>query len=122
MANPPCMYPDCEQSATFTGTFFESGQSITVCGDHFIDFAAGTLQAMTGAPIIDFLASAPTEVEDDDDDVENPTAEPGPTSEESSEVGTDDDHEEHDPNVELGSDGEPMLVVAADSEPDTSAQ
>lgn len=59
MANPQCMYPECEQAALFTGTFFQNGTSVTVCSDHFVDFAAGTLEAMTGAPVIDFLAGGP---------------------------------------------------------------
>lgn len=61
MANPACMVPDCQVAATFTGTFFETGQSITVCVDHFVEFAAGTLQAMTGAEVLAFLAAGPND-------------------------------------------------------------
>lgn len=48
---------DDGNAAVFTGTFFDSGQSVTVCSECFVSFAAGTLQAITGAPIGDVLAA-----------------------------------------------------------------
>ena len=113
MANPPCQIEECPDPATFIGTFFSDGSSITVCEAHFIDFAATMLEALTGVPVT-LLITLPPEtfagadahgVEDDESTIEtdNVTAppnteeqphEPGErptTSPESSGVGTDDD-------------------------------
>ena len=59
MANPACTIEGCGQPATFIGTFFDTGLSVTVCGDHFIDFAAGTLEAMTEIPVTLLLTLPP---------------------------------------------------------------
>jgi hypothetical protein len=88
MANPACTFGECGQSATFTGTFFDSGLSVIVCGDHFVEFAAGTLEAMTGIPVT-LLISLPPEafaevVDHELGEIVAPPTSPG----ESSEVGT----------------------------------
>lgn len=57
--NPPCMIEECEQLATFTGTFFETGQSIIVCGSHFDDFAAAMLESSTGIPVTALILMDP---------------------------------------------------------------
>src|ERR1700693_273150 len=91
MANPACTFGECGQSATFTGTFFDSGLSVIVCGDHFVEFAAGTLEAMTGIPVT-LLISLPPEafaevVDHELGQIVAPPTSPG----ESSEVGTASD-------------------------------
>jgi hypothetical protein len=91
MASPPCMIEECESVATFTGTFFESGLSVVVCGDHFIDFAAGTLEAMTGVPITALITLPPETFEQVAPPSGDESIPLGPTSPESSEVGTASD-------------------------------
>jgi hypothetical protein len=85
------MFEGCEHLATFTGTFFETGASVLLCEDHFVDFAAGTLEAITGIPV-PLLITLPPDTFGEviaadslDDDL------PPTTPVESSEVGTDDD-------------------------------
>jgi len=41
-SNPPCMANDGE-SAVFTGTFFDSGQSVTLCNEHLVAFCTTML-------------------------------------------------------------------------------
>ena len=65
-ANPPCQFEGCEEPATFTGTFFDSGLSVIVCGDHFVAFAGGTLEALTGVPVLDIIATVGAEPEVED--------------------------------------------------------
>jgi hypothetical protein len=87
------MVDGCDNPATFTGTFFEDGTSVTVCESDFVNFAAGVLEAMTNVPVT-MLITLPPEtfaVESDPNAVE--PVEGGPTSPESSEVGTESDHE-----------------------------
>ena len=91
-SNPPCMIEGCEVPSTFIGTFFETGQSVTVCEGHFVMFAAGTLEAMTGVPVSDIIAAAFGEPEAEPED---PTSDDVPASSESLEssevpTGTDD--------------------------------
>ena len=94
MANPPCMIEECEIPATFTGTFFKTGQSIVVCGDHFVDFAAVTLESVTGVPVT-MLITLPPETFAPVVDAELADIVEGPTgSVESSEVGTASDRPE----------------------------
>jgi hypothetical protein len=90
MANPSCMFEGCATPAVFVGTFFEDGNTVTVCGNHFVEFAAGTLEAMTGAPVIDFINGIIPDAEAVVASLETDPNDPGPTSPESSEVGTDD--------------------------------
>lgn len=91
MANPQCTFGECPNAATFTGTFFETGVSVMICGDHFIDFAAGMLEAMTGIPVTALITLPPeTFAEVTDPNAALPNVD-GPTPDESPEVGTDDD-------------------------------
>lgn len=89
---------DDGNAAVFTGTFFESGLSVMVCGDCFVSFAAGTLEAMTGVPV-GMLLEMPAEGWQPEGS-ETPTVEAGeagPIPDESSEAGTVDGHDGHRP-------------------------
>ena len=86
------MVEGCEVPSTFIGTFFETGQSVTVCEGHFVMFAAGTLEAMTGIPVSDIIAATFGEAEAE---AEDPTSDDVPASSESLEssevpTGTDE--------------------------------
>lgn len=49
MATPQCMSNDGKQ-AVFIGTFFENGDSVTVCEDCFQAFVTATTAQMSGIP------------------------------------------------------------------------
>lgn len=91
MASMACMFEECPNVATFTGTFLENGSSVTVCGDHFIDFAAGTLEGMTGIPVTTLILLPPETFNEMTAAVDTLVDVPPTTSPESSEVGTDGD-------------------------------
>jgi len=56
MAQPlPCQFDD-GQSAIFVGTFLETGLSVALCTDHFVDFLTVTLEQTTGAPVAELIA------------------------------------------------------------------
>jgi len=64
--NPECMSGD-GRGAIFLGTFLSDGTSVTLCEDHFVDFLAGTLETLTGAPIAELLSVQPPAVVDADE-------------------------------------------------------
>jgi len=88
------MIEGCERPSSFTGTFFSNGQSITVCDEDFVIFAAGTLEAMTGVPVGDIIALAQSGELEVPEAPTDGTGEPGPTSPELSEAGTASDLDE----------------------------
>lgn len=89
--NPACMIEDCATPATFIGTFFDTGDSIKVCGDHFVEFMAGTLEAITGIPVTMLITLPPETFAGGDTPPEIVAPNDGPTSDESSDHGTADD-------------------------------
>ena len=52
--NPPCMADD-GNVASFTGTFFDTGQSVMVCADHLVAFCISLAEDATGVPIQAFI-------------------------------------------------------------------
>jgi hypothetical protein len=106
MALPACMIEECPNGATFTGTFFETGTSVTVCGEHFVDFAAGTLEAMTGIPVTMLIALPPETFATPESVAEGNETLPPTTPDESSEAGTESDLEE-EPTVATNDDEQP---------------
>jgi hypothetical protein len=121
MANPQCTFGECPLAATFTGTFFETGQSVMLCGDHFIDFAAGMLEGMTGIPVTALITLPPESfAEVTDPNAALPNVD-GPTSQESHEVGTDNDQADDDPPKGTHYDEHDILVDDVIDEPATLA-
>lgn len=94
MAGLACQSED-GNNAVFVGTFLESGLGITVCTECLVDFFTAMLQEMTGAPVAELIAHQQEVLEQARVD-ESPTSgdDAGPTSPESSGVGTDGDPEE----------------------------
>jgi hypothetical protein len=78
MASLPCQNED-GKIAVFTGTFLESGTSVTVCRDDLQAFAVALAQELTGAPIIEFAQEhageiTPNETVEEVDEVDAETA------------------------------------------------
>ena len=117
--NPPCMIEGCETPSTFTGTFFSNGQSITVCEEHFVAFAGGTLEAMTGVPVLDIIATSAAGGEAEAEGPTDEAGETGPTSSESSDPGTASDHDETASDAEAAAQADHLEVVTPDAELDT---
>lgn len=69
MANPPCMSDD-GNAAVFTGTNFDTGQSVMLCGPCLVSFCAAIVEGMTGLPVAALLDTvgepAPSDETDDD--------------------------------------------------------
>ena len=61
--NPACMSNDGAEAA-FIGTFFDSGDSVTVCGDCLVGFCASIVKGITGLDVPGMLASGPPSAED----------------------------------------------------------
>lgn len=93
MASIACMFEECPNLATFTGTFLENGSSVTVCGDHFVDFAAGTLEGITGIPVTTLILLPPETFDEMKAAVTTLSDVPPTTPDESSAAGTESDHE-----------------------------
>ena len=86
---PECMAED-GQAAVFVGTFLQNGQSVAVCDEHLVYFAADTLHTMTGVDPAPFIAAIsdeqPEEVDpmepethpEPEEPLEEPTADPTP--------------------------------------------
>lgn len=94
MANPACMNEGCPNESIFIGTIFETGQSIVVCSDHFIQFCAGMLEAMTGVPVTMLITLPPEVLHPIVNGISDLAPNDGPTSPESSEAGTVADPDE----------------------------
>lgn len=60
MAGLACQFED-NKGAIFVGTFLTDGTSVAVCEEHVVEFFAGTLQALTGKPVLELLTQ-PDEV------------------------------------------------------------
>lgn len=56
MANPPCMSDD-GQPAVFVGTMLETGDSVALCNDCLVGWAAAVLNVMTGVDPTPYLAA-----------------------------------------------------------------
>lgn len=102
-----------DRAAVFTGTFFETGQSITVCAECLIDFAKALASPPPGEAPADADAETAGDVESDA--TEGPTPDAGPPSSGSHESSPGDTTPDH---VEAASSGEPETngAVAADHE------
>ena len=57
MANPPCQSDD-GNTAVFTGTNFDTGQSVMLCAQCLVSFCATSVEGMTGLPVNALLDSA----------------------------------------------------------------
>ena len=66
MANPPCMSDD-GNAAVFTGTNFDTGQSVMLCGPCLVSFCATIVEGMTGLPVSALLDSVDQLATGDDD-------------------------------------------------------
>ena len=94
MANPPCMSDD-GNAAVFTGTNFETGQSVMLCGPCLVSFCATIVEGMTGLPVSALLDSAgeltppPAESEDVEDVEDVGDVEDAATDTEDSATATD---------------------------------
>ena len=69
---PPCMMED-SNGAIFTGTFFETGQTVTVCATCLQDFMETMLTSMTNVPVHDVIASLLATIEDEPESTEPPS-------------------------------------------------
>lgn len=116
--NPPCMIEECDQLATFTGTFFETGQSIIVCGSHFDDFAAAMLESSTGIPVTALILMDPATFATDEPAVEPDDDDHSTDAEETSDEETPADHElTEDERDDLIRDGGGVVDANDDDEP-----
>jgi len=57
MANPPCQSDD-GNAAIFTGTNFDTGDSVMLCPACMVSFCATIIEGMTGLPVAALLDAA----------------------------------------------------------------
>lgn len=89
-----------DRAAVFTGTFFETGQSITVCAECLIDFAKALASPPPGEEPIDAELESDTEPPEIEYPGPTPDAEPPSSgSPESSPDATTPDHVEAESDV-----------------------
>lgn len=99
MANPPCMSDD-GNAAVFTGTNFETGQSVMLCGPCLVSFCATIVEGMTGLPVSALLDSAGEITADDDTAGDDDTADDTADEIEPDTADTADDSPEDSPAVD----------------------
>lgn len=82
MANPPCQSDD-GNAAIFTGTNFDTGDSVMLCPACMVSFCATIIEGMTGLPVSALLddmdkivSDADGATETPDDDTESPAESP----------------------------------------------
>ena len=63
MSNPPCQSED-GNAAVFTGTNFDTGQSVMLCSECLVSFCAAIVEGMTGLPVAALLDSATASPDD----------------------------------------------------------
>ena len=91
--NPPCQVHE-DRAAVFTGTFFDSGQSIVVCGECLIDFCSVIANPPVGEAALDEGGEVTTPGEGDS--TEGPTPDGEQPSSGSPESSPDDTTHEGD--------------------------
>lgn len=57
MANPPCQFDD-GNAAIFTGTNFDTGDSVMLCPPCLVSFCATIIEGMTGVPVSALIDAA----------------------------------------------------------------
>lgn len=100
MANPPCQFDD-GNAAIFTGTNFDTGDSVMLCPPCLVSFCATIIEGMTGIPVsalIDAAQSGELELGGD----EHPDGDEVVTDDESTgtDLGLDDDPADADSTLD----------------------
>ena len=72
MANPPCQSDD-GNAAIFTGTNFDTGDSVMLCPVCMVTFCATIIEGLTGLPVPQILDDLHAGEPDDDDATDDTT-------------------------------------------------